>query len=102
MKSEYDKVTHVIFDMDGLLINTEDLYEKAYQSVFDEFDVIYTFEHKAKIMGMKPIRVAEILLKDMGLEDKITAQEFVNRCALQYPLLFPTAKLLPGMKLSYY
>ena len=43
--------THVIFDMDGLLINTEDLYTDAFQAVLDEFDVQYTFEMKAQIMG---------------------------------------------------
>jgi len=98
MEVTYKNVTHVIFDMDGLLINTEDLYEKAYQSVFDEFGVIYTFEHKAKIMGMKPLKVAQILLDDMNLTDRITPEEFVRRCSIQYPKLFPTASLLPGVE----
>ena len=44
-------VTHVIFDMDGLLINTEDLYTDAFQAVLDEFDIEYTFEMKAQIMA---------------------------------------------------
>ena len=47
----YSPCTHVIFDMDGLLINTEDLYTDAFQAVLDEFDVKYTFEMKAQIMG---------------------------------------------------
>ena len=47
----FSPCTHVIFDMDGLLINTEDLYTDAVQAVLDEFDVKYTFEMKSQIMG---------------------------------------------------
>ena len=47
----YESVTHVIFDMDGLLINTEELYTLVTQSVLDEFNVKFTYDVKARMMG---------------------------------------------------
>ena len=94
----FAKVTHVIFDMDGLLINTEDLYSEAYQSVCDEFGVTYTFEMKSKIMGMKYIDGMKILLPLLGIEDKISGEEFVKRLNLKFPEYFPKAKVLPGVE----
>ena len=94
----FAKVTHVIFDMDGLLINTEDLYSEAYQSVCDEFGVTYTFEMKSKIMGMKYIDGMKILLPLLGIEDKISGEEFVKRLNRKFPEYFPKAKILPGVE----
>ena len=50
-RMNYDSVTHVIFDMDGLLINTEELYTLVTQSVLDEFNVKFTYDVKARMMG---------------------------------------------------
>ena len=35
--SRYGKITHVIFDVDGLLLDTEPIYTKANQNVRPEF-----------------------------------------------------------------
>ena len=94
----FSKCTHVIFDMDGLLINTEDLYTEAFQAVLDEFDVTYTFEMKAKIMGSKPQEWSRAIIAEYGLVDKITPDEFISKCEGQYPRFFPQAKLLPGVQ----
>ena len=32
----------VIFDMDGVIVDTEPLHRKAYQSMFDVFDIHVT------------------------------------------------------------
>ena len=60
----YKNVTHCIFDMDGLLINTEDLYTVATEQVMARYtDKKYTFEIKTKLMGRKPSEAIPILLQ---------------------------------------
>ena len=60
----YKNVTHCIFDMDGLLINTEDLYTVATEQVMARYtEKKYTFEIKTKLMGRKPSEAIPILLQ---------------------------------------
>ena len=62
--SDFTHVTHCIFDMDGLLINTEDLYTIATERVMARYtENKYTFEIKTKLMGRKPSEAIPILLK---------------------------------------
>ena len=92
----YTPVTHVIFDMDGLLINTEELYTLVTQEVLDDFDAEFTFDIKAKMMGMKPVAAAKLLLDELDLSERITPEEFHNRMKPLFPKYFPNAKLMPG------
>ena len=52
----FNPVTHVIFDMDGLLINTEDLYTELYTDLCEEFGGTYTYEMKLKIRGVPEVK----------------------------------------------
>ena len=45
-----NKVTHVIFDMDGLLLDTETRYEKAIGVVTRRYGHEYTFDLKRKLI----------------------------------------------------
>ena len=99
----YSPVTHVIFDMDGLLINTEELYTKVTQAVLDEFNVKFTYDVKAKMMGRKPIEANQILVEAYGISDKISGEEFYKRLKPLFPKFFPQAELMPGkFILSYF
>ena len=74
----YENVTHCIFDMDGLLINTEDLYTVATEQVMARYtDKKYTFEIKTKLMGRKPSEAIPILLQVTII---ISRLPFLNKC----------------------
>ncbi|XP_020281728.1 pseudouridine-5'-phosphatase [Pseudomyrmex gracilis] len=90
----FQNVTHCIFDMDGLLLDTESLYSMAYNRVTQEYGKTYTWEHKAAIMGY---RSAEALGKiiDM-LELPISVQTFEEKLAPIYQEVFPSCGLMPG------
>ena len=90
----FKPVTHVIFDMDGLLINTEDLYTELYTDLCKEFGGTYTYEMKLKLMGRKPDEANQMVIDELNL--KTNLQEFNKLSYSKQPSYFCKAKLLPG------
>ncbi|KAL4220368.1 Pseudouridine-5'-phosphatase [Mactra antiquata] len=91
---ENKTVTHVLFDVDGLLLDTERLYTVATQNVCDEFGKQYTWDIKKQVMGMKESMSAKKLVE--LLELPLTVDEYLTRIHKEYDRLFPTVPLLPG------
>ena len=64
-----DDVTHVIFDMDGLLLATEDLYAKAATEVAEKFarnePKKVTWEMRVLQMGLQKQDLAEFMGKSL-------------------------------------
>ena len=90
----FKPVTHVIFDMDGLLLNTEDIYTEAYQNICSEFNQIYDWDTKVSIMGKKFEVAAKVVIDKLKLP--ITIEEFREKLDKQLDELFTKSKLLPG------
>jgi len=89
-------VTHVLFDMDGLLLDTESSYTVAQQQIVGRFGKTFTWELKAKMMGRKALESAQILIDDLGLEGQLSAQDFVTEREQILDGLFAKASLMPG------
>ena len=51
--SEMPRITHVIFDLDGLLLDTEFAYEQATQQIVQRYGRSFTLEDKLKISCQK-------------------------------------------------
>lgn len=66
-----------IFDLDGVLLDTEPLYTAATQAVVAEFGKKYTWDIKRRIMGGSALRGAEIIVSELALP--ISAQEYLER-----------------------
>jgi len=93
---KFPAVTHVIFDMDGLLLNTEDLYFIAFQNICTPYGKVYSYELKSQIMGKKIEYCAETIIKALDLP--ITVKDFKRKLDHQIDLLFSHSKVLPGVK----
>lgn len=86
--------THVIFDLDGVLLDTERLYTEATQKVVGEYGKVFDWSLKSLMMGRHELEAAELLVKTLELP--ITVEEYLRR---QLPIaegLFESAAELPG------
>ena len=92
----FKPVTHVLFDMDGLLLDTEDLYSKSYQAVNDRYGAgEYTFDFKVSLMGTRPLNCAQKMIAQYNLP--ITPEEFIEATTKEQEKLFPGVSWMPGM-----
>lgn len=87
-------ITHIIFDLDGLLIDTESQYTQATSSYCENFGKTFTWELKAKQMGRKPLEAARVLINELDIPD--TPENFHDYIHKRLYELFPHCQLLPG------
>jgi pseudouridine 5'-phosphatase len=67
--------THVLFDLDGVLLDTERLYTEATQAVVGRFGKTFTWEIKRESMGRDARASARVTLERLGVP--LTAEEFL-------------------------
>lgn len=95
-------ITHVLFDMDGLLLDTESAYTDAQRQVLEEIQpglgASFTWELKSKMMGRTSLAAGQVLVDALDLENKhnVDAAEFVRRREEVLATLLPRARAMPG------
>ncbi|KAJ7317690.1 hypothetical protein JRQ81_003852 [Phrynocephalus forsythii] len=89
-------VTHVLFDMDGTLLNTETLYTFILEDLCGRFGKKFTWEEKTLIMGRIEGEALDILRNRLGLP--LTTEEIFHEILQKKKELFPTTSLLPGVE----
>uniref|UniRef100_A0A1D1Y5V3 glycerol-1-phosphatase n=1 Tax=Anthurium amnicola TaxID=1678845 RepID=A0A1D1Y5V3_9ARAE len=91
-------ITHVIFDMDGLLLDTEGFYTLVQERILARFGKTFDWSLKARMMGKKAIEAARVFVEEMGLDGFLTPEGFLEEREEMLQELFPTAELMPGVK----
>lgn len=90
----FKPITHVIYDMDGLLLDTESLHERVNSEVANRYGKTFNIAAKMAIAGRPTLDSARILVELLQLP--MTAAEYlIERNQLLYPL-YSTAQVLPG------
>ncbi|XP_044741639.1 pseudouridine-5'-phosphatase-like [Chrysoperla carnea] len=90
----YKNVQYVIFDIDGLLLDTEKLYEEIIDEVCQHFGGKYTEILRQKILGRKEQDTATILIKELNLS--CSEDEFSAYYQASYVKGLEAAELMPG------
>ncbi|XP_028176665.1 pseudouridine-5'-phosphatase-like [Ostrinia furnacalis] len=91
---QFQKVTHVLFDLDGLLLDSEILYTESFTRVCAKYGKEFTWELKSTLLGFQGHECAEKITKTLNLP--ITKEEFMNECSKINEVLFPNVQLMPG------
>ncbi|KFD46991.1 hypothetical protein M514_12121 [Trichuris suis] len=88
-------VSHVIFDNDGLLLNTEVLYEEAYNRLLKRYGKgEFTWEMKLRQMG-RPQEIANQLVID-EFKLPLSVDEVIAQTDAYLIEKFPSSQLMPG------
>ncbi|XP_045504291.1 pseudouridine-5'-phosphatase-like isoform X1 [Colias croceus] len=91
----FKPVTHVLFDMDGLILNTEDLYTVLFQNMLSKYGKEYSYDLKLRLMGRQAHESAKIVITELDLP--LTVEEFLAE-SKKGEKIFEDTKLLPGAR----
>ncbi|KNE67065.1 HAD hydrolase, family IA [Allomyces macrogynus ATCC 38327] len=86
-----------LFDMDGLLLNTEDIYTEASVMILARYGLgdSYHWGIKTKLMGLREDDAAVLFVEETGLP--LSPAEYLVERKKLHAELFPTCKPLPGV-----
>jgi pseudouridine-5'-monophosphatase len=86
--------SHVIFDMDGVLLDTEPLYTQATQQVIEPYGKVFDWSIKCEMMGRKSEESAQYLVERLALP--ISAEEVLARSRPILEQLFTACREMRG------
>lgn len=92
--TESTKVSHVIFDMDGVLLDTEPFYTQASAVICDRYGCTFTMAHKSQMLGRPNRDAAAYLVDALGLP--LTADAFLQERDAVLDALFLDTAPMPG------
>ncbi len=87
-------VKGVLFDMDGLLLDTEIIYTQVTQEIVGRFGRTFDWSVKANMIGRPAMEAARYLASTLDLP--ISAEDYLNERDTQLRNRFPACSSLPG------
>lgn len=91
---DFTGFTHVIFDLDGVLLDTEPFYTRATEQIVAPFGKVFDWSVKAQLMGRDALASARTLVSALDLP--ITPEEYLERKEPLLAAMFPGSQEIPG------
>jgi pseudouridine-5'-monophosphatase len=88
--------THVIFDMDGVLLDTERLYTEATQLIVGRYGKTFDWSVKGNMIGRPALDAARYLVDALDLP--IKPEDYLAERSVIFEELMPTAEPMPGAR----
>lgn len=92
----HQKIEYVIFDMDGLMIDSERVYTDVTNDILAQYGVKMTWEIKAGLMG-KPERASAAHLLSFFPDIPLTIDDYLAQRTAGQDARWPYLQLLPGV-----
>jgi pseudouridine-5'-monophosphatase len=89
-------VTHVVFDLDGVLLDTERFYTEVTQAIVGRFGKRFDWSIKSKMIGRPARDSARYLVETLGLP--ITPDDYLHEREAMLERLFPETRAMPGAR----
>jgi pseudouridine-5'-monophosphatase len=86
--------THVIFDLDGTLVDTEPLYTLAAETIVGRFGKVFDLGIKRQIMGGGPLAGARFVVEHLGLP--LSPEAYLSEREALLAEMCKTARAMPG------
>jgi len=96
MKDSPRSVTHVLYDMDGLLLDTEPFYTEVTQAIVGRYGRTFDWTVKSRMIGKKAADSARILVDALQLP--ISPEDYLQERESLLAALFPLAQPMPGAR----
>lgn len=87
-------ITHVIYDNDGLLLDTEPFYTQVHQILAARYGKVFDWTVKSKMIGLRAEDSANVLINTLQLP--LTVPEYLEARQHMLAELFPQAEPMPG------
>ncbi len=87
-------ITHIIYDNDGLLLDTEPFYTTAHEMMAARYGKVFDWTVKSKMIGLRAEDSANVLIQSLQLP--MSVPEYLEARKDILAGLFPGAEPLPG------
>jgi pseudouridine 5'-phosphatase len=84
------QITHIIYDNDGLLLDTEPFYTKAHQILADRYGKVFDWTVKSRMIGLPAEDSAHVVIQALQLPLSVT--EYLEERKHLLEKMFPAGR----------
>ncbi|KAL5245397.1 hypothetical protein ACI65C_012807 [Semiaphis heraclei] len=92
----FKPVTHIIFDLDGTLLDTERIHKKTYTKIVNDCGKEFPDDLRIKILGKQEMDVANLIISTLQLD--LTPEELLEKAHIEEEKELRHVKVMNGVE----